>query len=157
MREYILNGSSMTDPESMQDELQRCFIMPEYYGRNLDALWDVLTEFDEGFGITINNAEDMPKELFSKLAGLFLNFCRIQPDAVFNITSDVLKPGLYRHFKGREYRLLYLALHSESLEPIVVYQAIYGSRGIWVRPAAMWNETIERNGVKTTRFQRIGE
>ena len=69
---------------------------------------------------------------------------------------DELKPGLYRHFKGKEYRLLYVARHSETLEPMVVYQALYGERGIWVRPAAMWNETVERNGVQSKRFTYIG-
>ena len=70
---------------------------------------------------------------------------------------DDFKPGLYRHFKGKEYRLLYVARHSETMEPMVVYQALYGERGIWVRPAAMWNETVERDGVITKRFTYIGE
>jgi len=70
---------------------------------------------------------------------------------------DDIKPGLYRHFKGNEYRLLYLARHSETLEPMVVYQALYGEHGIWVRPASMWNETVERDGKTYTRFTYIGE
>ena len=53
----------------------------------------------------------------------------------------VLQPGRYRHFKGNEYELLYVARHSETMEPMVVYRALYGERGVWVRPAAMWNET----------------
>ena len=56
-----------------------------------------------------------------------------------------LKPGLYRHFKGNLYRLLYVAKHSETLEPMVVYQALYGEMGIWVRPANMWNEWVDRD------------
>ena len=63
-----------------------------------------------------------------------------------------LKPGIYRHFKGNEYRLLYVARHSETLEPMIVYQALYGERGIWVRPAGMWNELVERDGRTATRF-----
>ena len=59
---------------------------------------------------------------------------------------EELKPGVYRHFKGKDYRLLYVARHSETEEEMVVYQALYGERGIWVRPAAMWNETVERDG-----------
>ena len=55
-----------------------------------------------------------------------------------------LKPGLYRHFKGNLYRLLYVAKHSETLELMVVYQALYGEMGIWVRPARMWNEWVDR-------------
>ena len=68
-----------------------------------------------------------------------------------------LRPGRYRHFKGNEYRLLYVARHSETMENMVVYQALYGERGIWVRPAAMWNEIVERDGYQGPRFQYIGE
>ena len=68
-----------------------------------------------------------------------------------------IRPGLYRHFEGKEYRVLYTATHSETLEPMVVYQALYGQRGIWVRPAAMWNETVTREGKTLPRFTYIGE
>ena len=68
-----------------------------------------------------------------------------------------LRPGRYRHFKGNEYRLLYVARHSETLENMVVCQALYGERGVWVRPAAMWNEIVERDGYQGPRFQYIGE
>ena len=67
------------------------------------------------------------------------------------------KPGLYRHFKGNLYRLLYVAKHSETLEPMVVYQALYGEMGIWVRPAAMWNEHVERDGYSGPRFYPVEE
>ena len=66
-----------------------------------------------------------------------------------------LIPGRYRHFKGNEYRLLAVAKHSETLEPMVVYQALYGEKGIWVRPASMWNEIVEHQGHKVPRFQLI--
>lgn len=66
-------------------------------------------------------------------------------------------PGKYRHFKGGEYEVLYLARHSETLEEMVVYRALYGERGIWVRPAAMWNETVERDGKTFRRFTKIGD
>ena len=68
-----------------------------------------------------------------------------------------LKPGLYRHFKGNLYRLLYVAKDSETLEPMVVYQALYGDHGIWVRPAAMWNERVERDGYCGPRFYPVEE
>ena len=68
-----------------------------------------------------------------------------------------IRPGIYRHFKGNEYRVLYTATHSETLEPMVVYQALYGQRGIWVRPAAMWNETVTHEGKTLPRFTYIGE
>lgn len=66
-------------------------------------------------------------------------------------------PGRYRHFKGKEYRVLCTARHSETLEPMVVYQALYGERGIWVRPAAMWEEHVEREGYSGPRFTYLGE
>ena len=68
-----------------------------------------------------------------------------------------LKPGLYRHFKGNLYRLLYVAKHSETLEPMVVYQALYGEMGIWVRPAAMWSEPIDRDDYHGPRFYPVEE
>ena len=71
--------------------------------------------------------------------------------------DNCFKPGKYRHFKGNEYELLYLARHSETLEDMVVYRALYGEHGIWVRPASMWNETVERDGKTYTRFTYIGE
>lgn len=69
---------------------------------------------------------------------------------------DEIKLGRYRHFKGSEYEVLHLAKHSETLEPMVVYRALYGERGVWVRPASMWNETVERDGKTYRRFTYIG-
>lgn len=69
----------------------------------------------------------------------------------------MLKMGKYRHFKGGEYRVFCMARHSETGEEMVVYQALYGERGIWVRPASMWNETVERDGKTFQRFTYIGE
>jgi hypothetical protein len=66
-----------------------------------------------------------------------------------------IEPGRYRHFKGGEYEVIGTALHSETLEPMVVYRALYGEYGLWVRPAAMWNETIERDGKRLRRFEKI--
>jgi hypothetical protein len=63
-----------------------------------------------------------------------------------------LKPGKYRHFKGGEYELIGIAKHSETLEPMVVYRALYGECGLWVRPAAMWTETVERDDYQGPRF-----
>lgn len=70
---------------------------------------------------------------------------------------DTIRPGRYRHFKGNEYEVLGMARHSETLEPMVVYRAFYGEGGLWVRPAAMWSETVQRDGYCGPRFQYIGE
>ena len=69
---------------------------------------------------------------------------------------DIL-PGLYRHFKGGLYRVEGVARHSETLEEMVVYRALYGEGGLWVRPAAMWSETVTREGVLQPRFAPVKE
>ena len=66
-------------------------------------------------------------------------------------------PGRYRHYKGNEYELIGTARHSETLEPMAVYRALYGEGGLWVRPAAMWSEPVEHDGVTEPRFARIGD
>ena len=65
---------------------------------------------------------------------------------------EQIRPGVYRHFKGNLYRVLFTAAHSETREEMVVYQALYGDRGCWVRPAAMWSETVIRDGYTGPRF-----
>ena len=70
---------------------------------------------------------------------------------------DEIKPGRYRHFKGNEYEVIGLAHHSETQEEMVVYRALYGDFGLWVRPARMWNETVERDGKTFRRFTYIGQ
>lgn len=68
-----------------------------------------------------------------------------------------IKLGKYRHFKGNEYEVIAIAKHSETLEEMVVYKALYSDGDIWVRPAKMWDETIERDGKTFKRFEYIGE
>ena len=70
---------------------------------------------------------------------------------------EQIKLGKYRHFKGNEYRVIGIAKNSETLEETVVYQALYGEKDLWVRPASMWNETVERDGKTYKRFTYIGE
>ena len=71
--------------------------------------------------------------------------------------TDDLQPGRYRHFKGGEYQLIDVATHSETLEPMVVYRALYGSCGLWVRPAKMWTEIVHKGSYHGPRFQFIGK
>ena len=68
-----------------------------------------------------------------------------------------IRPGKYRHFKGNEYRVVGMARHSETMEEMVVYQALYGEGGLWVRPAHMWSEQVDRDGYSGPRFAYIGE
>ena len=68
-----------------------------------------------------------------------------------------IKLGKYRHFKGNEYEVIGIAKHSETLEKMVIYRALYGDGGMWVRPAEMWEETVERDGQIFKRFTYIEE
>lgn len=70
---------------------------------------------------------------------------------------EMPKAGVYRHFKGAYYLLLGVAVHSETRELTAVYQALYGERGLWVRPLAMWGETVERDGYRGPRFTYVCE
>ena len=71
--------------------------------------------------------------------------------------SDAPTPGRYRHFKGNEYEVIGLATHSESGEALVVYRPLYGAGDLWVRPLAMFTETVEHEGATVPRFAKIGE
>ena len=68
-----------------------------------------------------------------------------------------INTGKYRHFKGNEYEVVAIAKHSETLEEMVVYKALYGDGGYWVRPASMWNETVTKEGKTFKRFEFLGE
>lgn len=71
------------------------------------------------------------------------------------MTTDVLRPGIYRHFKGNLYEVMTVARHTETEEDMVVYRALYGDFGIWVRPLAMFTEQIERDGQRIARFEFV--
>ena len=67
------------------------------------------------------------------------------------------RPGRYRHYKGREYRVLGIARHSETLEPLVVYQPLYGEAALWVRPVGMFCESVEQDGARVPRFVWVAD
>lgn len=69
----------------------------------------------------------------------------------------MIKTGKYKHYKGNEYELLYIANHSETLEKMVVYKALYDDGDVWARPLSMWEEEVEVNGVKVPRFKYVGK
>lgn len=73
----------------------------------------------------------------------------------FEEAKDAIHPGRYRHFKGNEYEVIDIARHSETEEPMVIYRALYGEGGLWVRPASMWNDTITRDGKTCKRFESV--
>ena len=67
------------------------------------------------------------------------------------------KPGRYRHYKGKDYEVLGVARHSETGERLVVYRCLYGDFGLWVRPLAMFVETVEVDGRRVPRFARLSD
>lgn len=67
------------------------------------------------------------------------------------------QPGRYRHYKGHDYRVVGLARSSETLEEFVVYEALYGAGGLWVRPRGMFSESVEVRGERVPRFARVGD
>lgn len=69
----------------------------------------------------------------------------------------MIELGKYKHFKGNFYEVIGVAKHSETLEDMVVYRALYGERGLWVRPASMWEETVQYQGTTQKRFVKIKE
>ena len=69
--------------------------------------------------------------------------------------KTAVTPGRYRHFKGQEYEVIGIVRHSETEEPLVLYRALYGDFGLWVRPAEMWNEKVERDGHCFRRFEKV--
>ena len=69
----------------------------------------------------------------------------------------ITRPGYYRHYKNLLYQVLGTVRNCESLEPLTLYKALYGEQGLWVRPAAMFNETVDINGVVQPRFTWLGE
>lgn len=68
-----------------------------------------------------------------------------------------IKPGRYLHYKGKQYQVIGVARHSETLEEIVVYRPLYGDQGLWVRPATMFNESVTVDGEEIARFEYIGD
>ena len=67
----------------------------------------------------------------------------------------MVTPGIYRHHKGQDYEVLGVAKHSETEAEFVVYRALYGDRGLWIRPVAMFTEIVDKGGVSVPRFSRV--
>ena len=67
----------------------------------------------------------------------------------------MIENGKYRHYKGNEYEVIGTAIHSETLEELVIYRPLYGEEKLWVRPLSMWNEVVTVNGEEMLRFTKI--
>ena len=72
-------------------------------------------------------------------------------------TLPITPPGLYRHYKGNLYEVVDTVRHSETLEPLTLYRALYGEQGLWVRPAAMFKEDVVIDGIQQPRFAKVSD
>jgi hypothetical protein len=86
----------------------------------------------------------------------FLISCSLLRPIEFLIKMTTIKPGRYRHFKGNEYEVVGIAKDSETMEEVVVYRALYGEGGLWVRSARMFAENVTREGRTMPRFAYLG-
>ena len=77
--------------------------------------------------------------------------------AIAKQAREQVPAGIYRHYKGNRYEVLGTAIHSETLEPMVIYRALYGTMETWVRPLAMWHENVHVDGKTVRRFEREAE
>ena len=103
-------------------------------------------------------SEEMAEELYIKLGFRYIDDKDFFGHKMKHMIKQLNMTGqYYRHFKGNIYKVLHIAKHSETLEDMVVYQAMYGEHGIWVRPADMFEEVIEREGKIFRRFEPISE
>ncbi len=73
------------------------------------------------------------------------------------MANKIVKPGLYQHYKGQQYEVIDTVRHSETEEELVLYRALYGERGLWVRPVAMFTESVNVDGLCMPRFEFVGE
>ena len=89
--------------------------------------------------------------------GRYRHFKVLFPAKTRRRAMSELQPGRYRHFKGNEYQVIGTATHSETGDTLVVYRPLYGDQALWVRPLAMFTETVERDGKVQPRFARIGD
>ena len=73
---------------------------------------------------------------------------------IANAARREVPNGFYRHYKGNRYEVIGTAIHSETLEPMVIYRALYGTFETWVRPLSMWNELVSVDGKQVRRFEK---
>ena len=111
---------------------------------------DIIRAFDSRFP---NNGISFVK----KVDFLLRQWHRAGRNAAAGPPLAEIKPGCYRHFKGQDYQVLHIATHSETREPLVIYRALYGDRGIFARPVSMWLEEVTRDGITCKRFTYLGK
>lgn len=150
MNKNIREITNMTDLFSYEDKLVR---VTDQEGRKITG---IAVSFPSGYGLHEYNREEEGLQVGEYV--LFQSQIKqIECLPTYEEAVESIRPGRYRHFKGKEYEVIGIARHSETEEAMVVYRPLYTDRGLWVRPASMWNEEIEREGKTFRRFERIGD
>ena len=140
----------MTDLFSYEDKLVR---VTDQEGRKITG---IAVSFPSGYGLHEYNREEEGLQVGEYI--LFQSqITQIECLPTYEEAVASIRPGRYRHFKGKEYEVIGIARHSETEEAMVVYRPLYADHGLWVRPASMWNEEVERDGKTFRRFERIGD
>ena len=134
-------------------------VAPEYRGNGIQKRLLKETELCRPGHITAFGTTVSPDNIYSAAAMRAFGFETVCEKEMYGghlrmlMTKQLAPlPGVYRHFKGGRYRVEGIASHSETLEPMVVYRALYGAGGLWVRPAGMWNEWVSRPEYEGPRF-----
>ena len=154
--------AKMKETEAGEFYLDSVGVLPEYRGRGIASrIIEAQCERAASLGhkvagLIVDVDKPQVESLYSRLGFTYLDDKDFFGHAMRHMIRQLDMTGkYYRHFKGNVYRVLHIAKHSETLEEMVVYQAMYGERGIWVRPKSMFEEEIERDGKTFRRFNPI--
>ena len=154
--------AKMKETEAGEFYLDSVGVLPEYRGRGIASrIIEAQCERAASLGhkvagLIVDVDKPQVESLYSRLGFTYLDDKDFFGHAMRHMIRQLDMTGkYYRHFKGNVYRVLHIAKHSETLEEMVVYQAMYGERGIWVRPKSMCEEEIERDGKTFRRFNPI--
>ena len=148
--EYLRELVNTTDPYYDEDKLVR---VTDQEGRKITG---IASSFPSGYGLHEYDREEEGLQVGEYI--LFeSDIARVEILPTYEEAVKSIPPGKYRHYKGKEYEVIGIARHSETEEVMVVYRALYGDHGIWVRPASMWNEEIVKEGKTVRRFEKNGD
>ena len=154
--------AKMKETEAGEFYLDSVGVLPEYRGRGIASrIIEAQCERAASLGhkvagLIVDTSKPQVKALYSRLGFTYLDDKDFFGHTMKHMVRQLDMTGkYYRHFKGNVYRVLHIAKHSETLEEMVVYQAMYGERGVWVRPKSMFDEIIERDGKAFRRFSPI--
>ena len=154
--------AQLKETEAGEFYLDSVGVLPEYRGRGIaSSLLEAQCERAASLGhkvagLIVDVDKPQAEALYARLGFTYLDDKDFFGHTMKHMVRELdMTSKYYRHFKGNIYRVLHIAKHSETLEDMVVYQAMYGERGIWVRPLAMFEEEIERDGKTFRRFSPI--